>query len=501
MRGRAYLGGGLAAVLALCACSAGGSPGMDKGGGHAEPLTLTAWSSESVDRPTGAQLKAFVDAVADLSDGSITISPSYGEGAEKDPDHAVIAAVQDGQYPLGLAAARAFSSSGMDSLRALTAPFLIDSNAATAAVVSSEDITGPMLDGLSSGQLTGLTLLPETLRHPFGTYGPVLGAADYVGKSLRSLPSEETYGVFRSLGAEPGFWDGSEMSERIESGDLPIVESSFVIAGDLGIGPSIGTGNVTFFPRVNVLFASDEAMAALSESQVAILQEAAVRAREAATDAITDDAEAARDFCDAGGQVVLASEAQLTELRTKVAPYVDALESDPNTKKAVEGIRQVVESTPPGDPVKECGAQVSVPSGGVLEPWPVSTEASAIDGVYRLEIDDESLAAVGVPADSIPQLHGTFTWTLDHGKFSFDHTASNPIDQAHEWWWLVLRGDKAMLIDNAPADARTSANVLWAGNWSVDDEGNLSFVNYVAGSAAAPFDPVWWFDKPFTRLK
>jgi TRAP-type C4-dicarboxylate transport system substrate-binding protein len=59
----------------------------------------------------------------------------------------------------------------------------------------------------------------------------------------------------------------------------------------------------------NVLFASDEAMTSLGESQAAILREAAVKARDAATDAITEDSQAAGDFCDAGGQVVLASDA------------------------------------------------------------------------------------------------------------------------------------------------------------------------------------------------
>jgi hypothetical protein len=253
------------------------------------------------------------------------------------------------------------------------------------------------------------------------------------------------------------------------------VESSFVIAGDLGIGPSIGTGNVTFFPRVNVLFANDDAVADLSESQRAVLQQAAVKARTVAADAIASDAQAAQDFCDSGGQVVLASDSQLAELRTTVAPYIDELEKDAVTKTAIGRIRKVVDSTSAADAVQECGAQVSVPTDGVLEPWPVSTDASTIDGVYRVEIDDESLAEVGVPADSIQQLH--------------------------EWWWLVRRGDKAMLIDNAPANERTSANVLWAGNWSVDERGNLSFTNYVAGAAAAPFDPVWWFEKPFTKLK
>ena len=49
-----------------------------------------------------------------------------------------------------------------------------------------------MLEGLGSAGLTGLAVLPETIRHPFGVRGPILGPDDYRGALLRSLPSKGT---------------------------------------------------------------------------------------------------------------------------------------------------------------------------------------------------------------------------------------------------------------------------------------------------------------------
>jgi len=131
----------------------------------------------------------------------------------------------------------------------------------------------------------------------------------------------------------------------------------------------------------------------------------------------------------------------------------------------------------------------------------VSTTTTPLDGIYRVEITDADLGTLGVTKDAASQLHGPFTWTIERGMMSFDRAAANQLDQPHEDWYLAVRGDRAMLIDTTPEPQRSARNVLWAGTWSKDTDGNLRLENYLAGASAAPFDRVWWFSKPFTRLR
>ena len=131
----------------------------------------------------------------------------------------------------------------------------------------------------------------------------------------------------------------------------------------------------------------------------------------------------------------------------------------------------------------------------------MSTTTTPLDGIYRVEITDADLGTLGVTKDAASQLHGPFTWTIERGMMSFDRAAANQLDQPHEDWYLAVRGDRAMLIDTTPEPQRSARNVLWAGTWSKDTDGNLRLENYLAGASAAPFDRVWWFSKPFTRLR
>lgn len=489
----------VAAVLAASGCS-GGDAGDDKAGGKVAPVELSAWSSEAADRPSGAQLTAFAKAVDELSKGRITVEATYGSPSDgADPDQAVIRSVKSGDVSIGLAAARAFSSEGINSFSALTAPFVIETAAGAAAVVRDEAVTAPMLDALEPAGLTGLGLIPETIRRPFGLMSPVLGPEDYAGKGLRSLRSEETYDVFEALGAKPGFWEGDEMEAKTKDGSVSILESSFALAGNVVDDPAIGTGNVAFFPRTNVLFVNSAAAKRLSDDQRAILESAAAKARDESIAAEPTEAAAATDYCASGGRVVLATEMQRAALRAKVASYVAQLEADPVVKAELAAIRDAVAATPDADPVKACEPGDD-PSTG-LTPWSVSTDASPIDGTYRVEIIDDDLSAVGVPNSQLPELHGTFTWTISEGTMSFDRVAPNPQEQTHETWFLAFKGNRAMLIDTTPEAQRTSANILWVGTWSLNDSGDLRFTEYQPGEAAAPFDRVWWFGRPLTRLR
>ena len=487
----------MSAALALTACSADTT--TDKTGGDSPPLVLTAVSPEDAERPTGKQLTAVAAAIDRLSDGRMALKVTYSVG----PDRVAIDQLRTKKAALGIVASRAFSTEGVDSFKALTAPFLIQSDAAAAAVANDRAITEPMLAGVSPMGLTGLGIYPETLRHPFSGDAPVLTPADLRGKKLRSLESEETYAAFRALGAEPMFADGDEFRTALVSGDIAVVESSFALAGAMPVR-TVGTGNVTFFPRMNVLVANAEAMSGLTKAQQDIIRKAVEAAREPAQQAVTPDAEAARAFCAEGGRVVLASPAQLAALQQTVAPYLTQLSAEPVTATAIQAIKKTVAAVPATAPVAACGGGNVAARPRPLEPWPVSTAATPLDGKYRAEVTDEMLKAAGAPETSWRENHGTYTWTISGGRMTFEQVAPNPLKNPTATFKFAVRGNKVMVLDQGDDSiGRPQArDVLFIATWHRAADGTLRFTDRIPGLDAVPVDDeAMWFISPFTPLK
>src|SRR5215216_363103 len=126
-----------------------------------EPIILRLAVADAQDRPSTPYVLEFIKQVQTLSDGDITIEPVWDAGAETTPafEQGVVRVVNEGQYDLGLAASRAWDSSGVTSFQALQAPFLITDDALSEAVAAS-DIGTRMLESLSSTGAVGLALWP-----------------------------------------------------------------------------------------------------------------------------------------------------------------------------------------------------------------------------------------------------------------------------------------------------------------------------------------------------
>ena len=151
---------------------------------------------------TGPQVAHFVEEVARRSGGSIRIDPVWDvtpDGAHN-WDQTVARGVADGTWEMGLVPGRAWDVLGVDSLRALNAPFVITSEAALQAVLDS-DLRDDLLAGLPEAGVTGLDLFPDQLRHPFGFDRALLGVDDYKGQSIRAPTSDTVGEVFAALGA------------------------------------------------------------------------------------------------------------------------------------------------------------------------------------------------------------------------------------------------------------------------------------------------------------
>jgi TRAP-type C4-dicarboxylate transport system substrate-binding protein len=490
------LAAAMTVTLALSACSAGKA--TDKTGGDSPPLVLTAVSPEDAERPTGKQLAAVAAAIDRLSGGRVTMQVTYGIG----PDQGAIEQLRAKKAALGIVASRAFSSEGVNSFKALTAPFLIQSDAAATAVATDRAITEPMLAGVSAVGLTGLGIYPETLRHPFSPDAPVLTPADLRGKKLRSLEAEETYAAFRALGAEPMFADGAEFRIGLTSGDIAVVESSFALARSVIPVPTIGTGNVTFFPRMNVLVANAEAMSGLTKAQQDMVRKAVEEARGPAQQAMTPDAEAARAFCAEGGRVVLASPEQMAKLQQAATPYLGQLSAEPVTAAVIQAIRKTVAAVPAAAPVTACGTAKVASQPQRFEPWPVAAAGTPLDGKYRVEVTDEMLAAAGVPRSGWLEDHGTYTWTISGGRMAFEMVAPNPVARSTNSFKFAVRGNKVMVFDEgADNDTPRAQDVLFVGTWHRAADGSLTFTDQVPGLDTAQVDQAVWFSSPFTPLK
>ena len=269
--------------------------------------------------------------------------------------------------------------------------------------------------------------------------------------------------------------------------------------------PATGTGNVAFFPRMNVLFANAPAAEDLDPAQRDVLARAAAEAREQAIVDVPKDSQSAAGYCNEGGRVVLASDSDVAALQDAVAPYLAALEQDPTTREAIAAIRTLAARTPDPDPVKACEPDQQpndVPAPEDLAPWPVSDDPSPLDGRYRVEITDADLAAARVAESWWPENHGTYTWTIADGVMAYDQIAQNPLENPTETFHITVRGDQVMLM-TPPADgsAPTNNNVIFIATWSREDDGTLRFSEMRPGLNTTPVDQVLWFAKQFTALQ
>jgi hypothetical protein len=106
------------------------------------------------------------------------------------------------------------------------------------------------------------------------------------------------------------------------------------------------------------------------------------------------------------------------------------------------------------------------------------------NGVYRAEITDADLKAVNVPADTWTEAHGTYTWTLQDGSWSFSQTAPNPLQfPTGEGVYVVDGSNVTFLIANDFGPQEFT--------WTVDSAGSLvltaspSTTNFFAAVLAA----------------
>ena len=319
-------------------------------------LTLRIGTDDEPGLPAANAIMEFARQVDDRSNGRIVIEPVWHAGGEDpdDWDQAVARMVVSGELDLGLIPSRAWDTEGVDSLRALNAPFLVTSKAVVDDVVTG-DVSAELLAGLDDIGITGLALLPEGFRHVFWWDRPLLSADDFAGATIRAPRSATTYAVLEALGATPDdLVVGAGFEAGVNDGSVAGAESSFALATGLPGSWTTTAGNVTLFPKINSLVANAEALAELTPDQRAVIMAAAAGTRDWAIANTVDEATAAEDFCAAGGTVLQADRAQVESLVLATRPVYDELEQDETTKRLISKIRALAEAAPPPAEITAC---------------------------------------------------------------------------------------------------------------------------------------------------
>jgi TRAP-type C4-dicarboxylate transport system substrate-binding protein len=411
----------LAAALAAPVLAGCSNDESDAKAGGERPVTLRIGTDDEPGKPASDQIQELARRVEKLSGGELRIKPVWhAAGDGPDWDQRVARMVTSGELDMGLIPSRAWDTEGVTTLRALNAPFLVTSDELLDDVVSG-DLAKDLMAGLDKANVTGIALFPEGLRHPFGLKKPLLGPKAYDGATIRTPTSKTVAAVFRELGASV---NDEEPDAAVHAG----LDSAYVL--DPG---GTATGNVAFFPKVNSLVVNSDAYEKLGEEQRELLAKAADETRDWAIDELPGDAEAAQAFCENGGAVVNASDADVKALEEATAPLYDELSQDEPTAKLIAAIRELKQgSAASATTPEECGATKKD-----------AKQQAALDGVYRFRTTDKELRDNGItdPGD-IDENHGTFTMRLKAGEYCWEQKAPNPLDNPSECGQYEVHGNR-----------------------------------------------------------
>ncbi len=460
---------GTAVVVAFAGCTA--APETDKSGGEPRPVTLTLGTADHEDTPGGAQVMAYIQVVATLSDGRIEVEPRWeasGENAD-DWDQATARMVMSGDLDLGMIPARAWDTEGVDTFRALHAPFLVTSDKGLDQAVTA-GLGVQMLAGLDEIGVTGLALLPESFRWLFVFGEPARSLADLRGRGVRAPWSATTYAVHEALGMVPDDPNGPLYTRAIADGDIQIAETAFGFAPE---EPGAVIGNLPLFPKVNTLVANTDAWRQMTEPDKEILRQAAaaVQQEAIAVDLNTSELEQAKGYCQ-GGSVVTWEADEVGAAQAAVRPVYADLESDPVSSEFLSQLKSLV--------VERIESTVSVPQCSPDEPPAAAAGPAAptgdqtvLDGTYRFTIPAEYLEERGASRHDVAINSGVLTVTLDGGDYRINWRSPEE-PEIYDGTYTVDGQDATFHLSWIPTSA-SPQGLPWSVNWERRADGDLAF--------------------------
>jgi hypothetical protein len=248
---------------------------------------------------------------------------------------------------------------------------------------------------------------PEDLRHPFSVVPgkPLLAPTDFAGLNIRAGASDVTYQIINALGATP--MSGDTDYQGAESG---------LRQGSSLTGKPIATGNVTFYPKYQVLFANGVAFERLSADQRNVLRQAAVAAQKKAIAEHPREADAATAWCADGGTIVLATAAQVVAFEQSAQPVFDQLEKDPINAALIAAIRDLKASTAPSPEAAACAPVATQQSPAPKAETQVWSAGLPPNGVWQAQLTAEDFVRMGLLQSVARDWAGLYTLTFQDGK-------------------------------------------------------------------------------------
>ncbi len=439
---------GVALMLVATACAgSSGSGSGSTGGAPAKRLVLRLGTDDDALAPSAEQITHFAREVAARSHGTVTVEPVWHAAGIGVPhwDQAVAKLVIGGKLDLAMVPTRAWDDLGVTSLRALNTPFLITTDTLTARVLGDGKLTRQLVSGLPAVGVSALGLYPEGLRHPFAFGPPLRGAADYQGGVVRMAWSRTENAMFEALGARSS-------DAEADPATMAGAESSYRLAP-----AGVATGNVTFYPKVNVLTAWAGLRDKLTKDQWAQVQSAAAATGQWVIANLPTDRNAAETFCAQSGRIAGASRAQVASLVAATAGVVRDLRQDPTSAAIIDSVTQMKQDDPRPDPVTSC-----------RQPAPA---AASFDGTYAFTLTATQARAAGVTDQGvIDENTGDFVWTFADGTWRLGQVYSSGPKagtRSQTSGGYTLTGDHLKIYWSQDPGAWTQADVKLAADGSV----------------------------------
>ena len=468
----------MAVALTATATACGGSGG-DKAGGEVEgePIALTLATHDRL-----YAHESFAEAVRRLSGGSVRIDVRNNwRDLESDYERGIVRDVRAGRVNLGIVGVRVWDTIGVDSFRALIAPFLVNTYELERRVLESSTASHA-LGGVEEAGVVGIAVLPGALRRPLGFSRPLIDLSDYRATAFGIRPGGVARATLRSLGANAKDYAAGQTA------DLDGAELDLPTLADNGydLQARALTANVVLWPRIQTVVMNRAAFEALTSDQQDVLRRAG---REALWPELArierDEVRALALVCEHGSMALVnASPAQRSGLAAAVRPVYELLERDPDTLDGVEAISRIRADLPPYSGGVRCSGGVAFGSG--------TGRASGLEGRWRVVWTREELIAAGIVPKNAAELAAASGGIGEFRGGRFEWTKGGRVVASGKY---TARGDVVRMVFDPPAPPGTVVGKAYDLGWSRYRD-SLSF-STVPGRE--PLDAM--VVKPFTRVR
>lgn len=295
--------------------------------------------------------QAFVDRLAELSEGSITVDLQENwqpSGGSANVEEALALAVEAGEVDVAWVTMRSVSAIGITGADALEAPLLIQTHAQQREVATG--VVGEMImRQFKETNVAALAMLPGPEQFPLASGAAILDVSDWAGKTVEYASGDNPDSIaaltIQAFGATPSA-DGSAPVADVLAGTVQAAianPADLVAGGATKAGPFL-TANLPLWPKMSAIVINRDVYERLSTRQNGFIDGSVVRAQDlamAAPDLTTPVSEA----CAAGVRFGVATSDQVSAYQATIQPIYDKLSKDEQEGKIFAAIQDAIVRT------------------------------------------------------------------------------------------------------------------------------------------------------------